>query len=59
MQGIYVTRNPTEEQVRKYKRSQKEISRKSTDDSRTKYVRSDLMEKIIKHCRGVKTVMKV
>ena len=54
MQGIYETKNPTEEQVRKYKRSLKEINKELTDDSKFKYVRSDLMEKIIKNCRGVK-----
>ena len=54
IQGIYKTRNPTEEQTRKYKCSQKEISKEPTDDSKFKYAHSDLMEKIIKNCRGVK-----
>ena len=56
IQGIYETKNLTEVQVRKYKRSQKEISKEPTDDSKFKYARSDLME-IIKNCRGVKNVM--
>ena len=54
IQGIYETKNITEEQVKKYKRSQKEISKEPTDDSKFKYARSDLMEIIIKNCRGVK-----
>ena len=57
IQGIYETKNLTEVQVRKYKRSQKEISKEPTDDSKFKYARSDLMEIIIKNCRGVKNVM--
>ena len=54
IQGIFEIKNPTRKQVRKYKRFQKEISRKPTDDSKIKYARNDLMEKIIKNCRGVK-----
>ena len=30
------------------------MTKQDTDDSKTKYVRSDLLEKIIKSCRGVK-----
>ena len=30
------------------------MTKQDTDDSKIKYVRSDLMEKIIKSCRGVK-----
>ena len=48
IQGIYETKNPTEQHVKKYKRPQKEISEEPTDDSKFKY----LME-IIKNCRGV------
>ena len=55
IQGIYETKNLTEEQVRKYKRSQKEINKEPTDDSRFKHACSDLMEIIIKKFRGVKT----
>ena len=46
--GIFNTNNPTEEQVKKYKRYLQEITKDF------KYVRSDLMEKIVKNCRGVK-----
>ena len=45
IQGIFEITNPTKKQVRKYKRSQKEISKKATDDSKIKYARNDLMEK--------------
>ena len=55
IQGILETKNPTKKQVRKYKRSQKEISKNSTDDSEIKYARNDLMEKIIKNCRELKS----
>ena len=54
IQGIYEIKNPTEEQVRKYKRSQKERSKELTDDSKFKYACSGLMEIKIKNCRGVK-----
>ena len=43
IQGIFEIKNPTKKQVRKYKRSQKEISKKATDDSKIKYVRNDVM----------------
>ena len=35
-------------------RTEEELTKQDTDDSKIKYVRSDLMEKIIKICRGVK-----
>ena len=55
IQGIFETKNPTKKkQIKKYKRSQKEISKKPTDDTKTKYARNDLMENIIKNCRGLK-----
>ena len=47
IQGIYKIKNPTEEQTRKYKRSQKETNKEPSDDSKF-YARSDLMEQIIK-----------
>ena len=53
-QGIYETKYPTKKQIRKNKRSQKEISKKPTDDSKIKYAHNDLMEKIIKNCGVVK-----
>ena len=54
IQSIYETRNPTKDQAKEYKRSLKEISKNLSDDFKFKYVRSDLMGKIIKNCRGVK-----
>ena len=39
--GIFGTKNPTREQIRKYKRSEKELDKES--DSCSKYVCSDLM----------------
>ena len=33
--------------------------KKPADDSKYKYARSDLMEKVIKNCRGEKNVMMV
>ena len=54
VQGIFETKNLTKKQVRKYKHSQKEISKKPTDYYKIKYARNDLMEKIIKNCRGIK-----
>ena len=48
--GIFATKNPTKEQVRKYKRSGK----KRFDYNFYVNVRSDLMSRIIKHCRGEK-----
>ena len=53
--GICETKNPTEEQKKKYIRTESEITQKPADDSKYKYARSDLMEEIIKNCRGVKT----
>ena len=44
--GIFETKNPTEEQKKKYVRSESEIIKKPADDSKYKYARSDLMEKI-------------
>ena len=57
IQGIYETKDPTEEHKRKYIKTEQETSKEPTDYSKIKYVRSDLMEKIIKNCRGVKNVM--
>ena len=52
--GIFETKNPKEEQKKKYIRTESEITKKPADDSKYNYARSDLMEKIIKSCRGVK-----
>ena len=46
MYGIFETKNIIKGQKKKYKRTKKEINKE--------YVKSDLMEKIIKNCRGVK-----
>ena len=54
IQGNYKTNNPTEKQVKEYKRSLQEITKDSMDDSKFKYVHNDPMEKIVKNCRGVK-----
>ena len=51
---MYETKCPMEGQKRKYVRTEEELIKQDTDDSKSKYVRSDLMEKIIKSCRGVK-----
>ena len=42
------------EQKKKYIRTRSEITKKSADDSKYKYACSDLMENIIKYCRGAK-----
>ena len=52
--GIFETKNPTEEQKKKHIRSGMDITKKPADDSKCNYARSDLMEEIIKNCRGVK-----
>ena len=51
---MYETKYLTEEQKRKYIRAKEELTKQATDDSKIKYVCSDLMEKIIKSCRRVK-----
>ena len=45
IQGIYETKDPTEEQKRKCIRTEQEISKEPIDDFKIKYVRSDLIEK--------------
>ena len=52
--GIFKTKNFTEEQKRKYIRTEQEITKKAADYSKYNYARSDLIEKIIKNCRGSK-----
>ena len=52
--GVFETKNPIKEQKRKYMKTESEITKKLADDSKYKYARSNLMEKIIKNCRGVK-----
>ena len=50
--GIFRTKNPTKDQIRKYKRREKELDHNYTVNF--VYVRSDLISKIIKNCRGEK-----
>ena len=54
IQDMHETKYPTKEQKRKYIRTEEELTKQDTDDSKIKYARSDLMEKIMKSCRGVK-----
>ena len=56
--GIFSTNNLTKKQTKNYKCYLQEITKDAKDDSRNKYVRSDLMEKIIKNCRGVEDCKK-
>ena len=51
---MYETKYSTEEQKTKYIRTEGELITEDTDVSKIKYVRNDLMEKIIKSCRRVK-----
>ena len=44
---MYEAKYPEEEQKRKYIRTEKELTKQDTDDSKTKYVSNDLMEKIL------------
>ena len=46
---IFETKNFTEEQKRKYIRTEREISKILVDNSKFKYARKNLMEKIIKN----------
>ena len=52
IRGIFRTKNQTKDQIRKYKRREKELDHNST--ATFVYVCSDLMSKIIKNCRGEK-----
>ena len=55
MCGIFETNDLTKEQKKKYIRIKKEISKtRENDPHNCKHARSDIMEKIIKNCRGVK-----
>ena len=54
MHGIFSSDKPTNKQIKEYKRSLQELTKCPMDDSKIKYVRSDLIERIIKNCRGVK-----
>ena len=52
--GVYITKTPTEEQIREYKRREKELDGKSSFSFR--YVCNDTMSRIIKSCRGEKKI---
>ena len=52
IRGIFRTKNPTKDQIRKYKRREKKLDHNST--ATVVYVHSNLMSRIIKKCRGEK-----
>ena len=52
--GIFSTDKPMSKQIKEYKRSLQELTKCPMDDSEIKHVRSDLIERIVKTCRGVK-----
>ena len=52
--GIFEKNDLTENEKNKYIRSEYEITKKLIDNKQNKYARSDIMEEIIKNCRGVK-----
>ena len=53
--SIFETKNLTKEQKRKYIRLKNEINKKlKNSNPHYKYARSDVVEQIIKGCRGVK-----
>ena len=53
--GIYEIKRLTKKQRAKYKRTTSEISRELKDyPQNCKFVRNDIMEKVIKNCRGGK-----
>ena len=53
MQGIFETKKLSEEQIKQYIRTQNEIN-KNLKNNLSKYVRNDIIEKVIKNCRSVK-----
>ena len=50
----YESKDLTEKQKKKYIMSEYKTTKESTDNHKNKYARSDITEKIIKNCRGVK-----
>ena len=48
IQGIFETKYPTKEQIKKCKKSEAEIDKKNNCSRLVRYARSDIMEKIIK-----------
>ena len=54
--GIYETKRLTKKQRKRYKRRASEIRKELKNfPQNCKYVRNDVMEKVIKNCRGVKS----
>ena len=55
IQGIYEIQKPAKKQIKKYKRSEAETDKEDVYPSNVlKYARHDIIEKIIKNCKGVK-----
>ena len=53
--GIYEIKSLTKKQRKKYKRTAIEISKELKNDPQNcEYVRNDVMEEVVKNCRGVK-----
>ena len=61
--GICETKNPTKEQIQKYKMTERNIFEKyanlnkdklNTKSRKNVYVKNDVMSTVIKHCRGEK-----
>ena len=47
IKDIYETKYPTEEQKKKYIRTEKETNKNRRDNFKSKYARSDIIEKIM------------
>ena len=65
--GIYETKNPTKEQIKKYKMTERKIFGKyaslsedklNAKSSKKVYVKNDVMSTVIKRCRGEKKKVK-
>ena len=61
--GVLKTKNPTKEQINKYKMTEREIYEKfdnlskeelNTKNNKTVYAKNDVMTTVIKRCRGEK-----
>ena len=61
--GVPKTKNPTKEQINEYKMTEREIYGKfdnlskeelNANNNKTVYVRNDVMNIVVKHCRGEK-----
>ena len=61
--GVPKTKNPTKEQINEYKMTEREIYGKfdnlskeelNANNNKTVYVRNDVMNTVVKHCRGEK-----